>query len=126
MICKYCEIGSYFGTCLCTKENTVCPFMRRCSMEHKWLPLHGMDDCLVRKEGVKVGNLSKNEYIVSFVRNGKIYVDINGIMYKFSNPYDYEPKTIKLIKIDDVYYIEGFEPKKEKIKNKKDKHKNEG
>jgi hypothetical protein len=27
------------------------------------------------------------------------------------NPYDYEPKSVKVVEVNHEYYVEGFEPK---------------
>ena len=123
MICEYCEIGSYYGTCMCSRDGQICPFMRRCPYEKCWLPLDNMDVCRLRKEGVDMSHLKKGEYIVTFERGGKLYVDIDGMMHKFVNPFDDIPKVIEVVKVDGEYYIRGFEPQEEKKQTPKPKKK---
>ena len=111
MICPHCEIGSYFGTCTCKVAHTHCPFMRRCSIEHCWLPLDSMDACTRRNKEKEVGILMANEYKVEFESKGKLYININGQVKRIPNPFDYSPKKVELININNEWYIKGYEPK---------------
>ena len=111
MMCPHCEIGSYFGTCTCKVANTHCPFMRRCNMEHKWLPLDSMNTCTRRTRANEVSRLMANEYRVEFESKGKLYVNINGQMKRIPNPFDHTPKAVELVEVDRQWYIKGYEPK---------------
>lgn len=112
MSCKYCLVGDYFGMCTCSITNTQCPFMRRCSIERRWLPLGGMDGCTLQNKRKVKAMLGANEYAVQFERNGKLYIERNGGMIKIANPFDHIPDTIELVQIENELYIKGFEPKK--------------
>lgn len=111
MICPYCEIGSYFGTCTCKVANTHCPFMRRCNMEHKWLPLNSMDGCTRRTREKEVSTLMGNEHRVEFESKGKLYININGQMKRIPNPFDHSPKVVELVEVGGEWYVKGYEPK---------------
>lgn len=111
MICPHCEIGSYFGTCTCKVAHTHCPFMRRCNMEHKWLPLDSMNSCTRRIKEKEVSTLMANEYRVEFESKGKLYININGQIKRILNPFDYSPQKVELVNIDNEWYIKGYEPK---------------
>lgn len=111
MICPHCEIGSYFGTCTCKVANIHCPFMRRCNMEHKWLPLDSMNTCARRTKANEVSRLMANEHRVEFESKGKLYININGQMKRIPNPFDHTPKAVELVEVDGQWYIKGYEPK---------------
>ena len=70
-----------------------------------------------------MSHLKKGEYIVTFERGGKLYVDIDGMMHKFVNPFDDIPKVIEIVKVDGEYYIRGFETQEEKKQTPKPKKK---
>lgn len=112
MICPYCEIGSYFGMCTCkVVANSPCPFMRRCNVEHRWLPLESMNSCTRRAKEKEVSTLMANEHRVEFESKGKLYININGQMKRIPNPFDYIPKAVELVEVDGQWYIKGYEPK---------------
>ena len=114
MLCEYCDIGDYLGMCSCTISSSQCPFMRRCSIERKWLPLDGMDVCTLRESRKVEVMLGANEYKVQFERNGKLYIEYNDYVIKMRNPFDVIPEKVELIQVENELYIKGFEPKVEK------------
>ena len=126
MICEYCEIGDYFGTCRCAKENSICPFMRRCNVEKRWLPLNTMDGCRIRTEVEKV-DMVDGKYNVLFEKNGQLYVDVDDNVVKVNNPFEAMPRTVNVNAVDGVYYVAGYEPKPraEKKNTKKKNRKKE-
>ena len=119
-MCEYCEKGSYYGFCICIKSDDICPFMRRCNIEHEWLPIDLMDTCSLRKPK-EVIELNKNEYKVRFEKDGYLYIEMGDIVIQKRNPYDYVPNKVEMVKIDNELYFKGFEPKesKEQTKSKK-------
>ncbi len=92
-MCEYCEIGSYFGLCTCMKSHEVCPFMRRCNVEHKWLPINSMDVCTLRQPERSIV-LKNNEYKVRFEKDGDLDI----------------PEKVTLIEVNGELYFEGFVP----------------
>ena len=130
MICEYCQVGDYFGFCMCSKTNEICPFMRRCSLERKWLPLESMNRCILQKEEKSMAELKQGEYPVLFESKGLLYVEYNDNVFKFANPFDEVPKSVELVRVENELYIKGYEPKvepkvekKEEVKGKKKKDK---
>lgn len=116
--CEYCKVGKYTENCICKKEQDVCPFVRRCTTNLIWLPLNAMDKCnrrfvptQKRKEDIV---LKDGEYRVEYIKHGKLYINVNGNLIRMINPYDYEPKKVKLVNIEGTMYIEDFTPKTEK------------
>lgn len=123
-LCEYCQIGSYTGYCTCLKTMDICPLVRRCSERRTWLPLESMGQCVKRqvtvnrKEDIE---LKAGEYLVEYVQNGKLYVNVDGGLIRILNPYDHEPQKVKLAKVDGKIYIDEFAPKKDKVvKNDKE------
>lgn len=110
MLCEYCKIGEYEGFCYCNKTNNLCPFVRRCVTEHRWKPLDSMDKCKERKDEVIV---PKGMNRVRFELYGELYVEVGDFVYAIKNPYDYTPDFVKIVKVNGVWYIEGFEPKQQ-------------
>lgn len=121
-MCEYCEKGSYYGVCTCTKSQDMCPFMRRCSMEHEWLSLNGMNTCTLRKPERSI-ELKENEYRVRFEKDGDLYIEIEDYVIQKKNPFDYIPEKVEMVRIDNEMYFKGFEPKEEKKPTKKNKTK---
>lgn len=67
-----------------------------------------MDKCKERKDEVIV---PKGMNRVRFELYGELYVEVGDFVYAIKNPYDYTPDFVKIVKVDGVWYIEGFEPK---------------
>lgn len=111
MICEYCIVGDYFGFCQCEKSHNICPCMRRCSLERKWLPLATMGTCNIRLGNNTMLELRKDEYKVLFESKGMLYVEYGDNVFKFTNPFDDVPKKVQLVRVDNELYIKGFEPK---------------
>lgn len=111
-MCEYCEKGSYFGFCTCTKSHETCPFMRRCNVEHDWLPIDAMDRCTLRRPERRI-ELKQGEYKVRFEKNGDLYIEIEDYVIQKKNPFDHIPEKVEMVKIDNEMYFKGFEPKKE-------------
>lgn len=55
-----------------------------------------------------------NEHIVEFESKGKLYINIGGQIERISNPFDYTPKKVEIIFVDNKPYIKGYEPKVQK------------
>lgn len=123
MLCEYCVVVAYTQPCTCSKDGSICPFVRRCNIAHKWLPLGGMSTCSLKNsqsQNKEVLNLKKGEYKVAYVQKNKLYIDMNGNLIRMMNPYDYEPKTVELVKIDNELYIKEFAPQNKKTTLKKE------
>lgn len=110
MFCKYCRVGDYSAICTCEKDGQICPFVRRCTNEHRWKPLPSMEKCKARKDEVIV---PKGLNKVRFELHGELYVEIGDFVYTIKNPYDHTPEFVKVKQVDGVWYIDGFEPKQE-------------
>lgn len=116
-MCSYCEKGNYYGFCTCIKSGEICPFMRRCNIEHDWLPIDTMDKCTLR-EPERVIELKSGEYLVRFEKDGNLYIEVGDYVIYKKNPYDYVPEKVEMVQIDNEMYFKGFEPKEEKAKEK--------
>ena len=107
MFCEYCDVGDFSGICMCNKTHQICPFVRRCTNEHCWKPLQSMEKCKERKGEVIV---PKGFNKVRFELHGYLYVEVGDFVYTIKNPYDYTPEFVKIKQVDNVWYIDGFEP----------------
>lgn len=116
-MCEYCEKGEYYGFCTCIKSGEICPFMRRCNIEHTWLPIGSMNSCTLRQPKGVV-ELKDGEYIVRFEKNGSLYIEVDDYVICKKNPYDYVPTKVQMVKVDNEMYFKGFEPKVEKTEPK--------
>lgn len=113
--CPYCKVDSYESYCICSKTGNICVFVRRKPCIMQWSPLESMVNCKLRQEEVV---MSDNEKKVRFVKNNKLFVEVDDFAIEVLNPYDYEPNVVELVEVDGVYYVKGFEPKKETKKTK--------
>lgn len=112
--CEDCEIGTYFSYCYCKKTKELCPFVRKCSNEHRWKPLDSMERCTLRRKDDCI-TLRKGEYKVSIVSKGYLFVKVDdNTTIKIRNPFDSAPDKVELVKVGAEYYIKGYEPKIEK------------
>lgn len=118
--CENCEIGTYFSYCHCKKTKELCPFVRKCSNEHRWKPLDSMEKCTLRRKDDFV-QLRKGEYKVSIASKGYLFVKVDdNTTIKIRNPFDSAPEKVELVKVGAEYYIKGYEPRVEKsFKTKK-------
>lgn len=118
--CENCEIGTYFSYCHCKKTKELCPFVRKCSNEHRWKPLDSMEKCTLRRKDDFV-QLRKGEYKVSIASKGYLFVKVDdNTTIKIRNPFDSAPEKVELVKVGAEYYIKGYEPRAEKgFKTKK-------
>lgn len=121
-MCEYCEKGSYHGFCTCLKSGDICPFMRRCGIEHTWLPIDSMNSCSLRQPE-RVIELKNGEYKVRFEKGGDLYIEVGDIVIQKANPYDYIPEKVELVRVDNEMYFKGFEPKEKKETVEKPKKK---
>lgn len=113
--CPYCKVDSYESYCICSKTGNICVFVRRKPCIMQWSPLESMVNCKLRQEEVVMFD---NEKKVRFVKNNKLFVEVDDFVIEVLNPYDYEPNVVELVEVDGVYYVKGFEPKKETKKTK--------
>jgi hypothetical protein len=88
-------------------------------MERRWKALPEMENCLLMKEKMGVRELKQNEYKVLFESNGKLYVEVEDVVHKIDNPFDYMPQGVEIEMVGGRAYIKGYEPKKKNKKSKK-------
>ena len=118
MFCEYCNVGDFSGVCMCNKTHQICPFVRRCTNEHRWKPLQSMENCKERKGEVIV---PKGFNKVRFELHGELYVEVGDLVYTIKNPYDYTPEFVKIKQVDGKWYVDGFEPQEVASSKKKKK-----
>ena len=63
-----------------------------------------------------------NSNKVRFIKNNKLFVEVNDFVVEIANPFDYEPEYVALVNVDGEYFVKGYEPQKTIAKSyKKDK-----
>lgn len=122
IFCEYCQVGDYYSSCYCKKtRGELCPFVRRCTHENRWKPLEGMETCTLKQNKIEeVIELNQGEYKVVSGDTNKLYIEYaEGSQIRLQNPYDYIPKKVELVEVENTLYIKGFEPVTEKIVSKR-------
>ena len=115
MMCPYCKVGNWMDTCVCTKLNSNCMFMYRCTFEHRWLPIPEMDNCVLMRESMEEKKMKPNENKVRFESKGMLYVEYGDNVIKVPNPFGNDiPAGVELVEVNNEYYVKGYEPKVEK------------
>lgn len=123
-MCPYCEVGSYLGFCNCLASGQYsCMFVYRCTAEHRWKALPEMENCLLMKEKMGVRDLKPTEHKVRFESGGKLYVEVDDMVYKIDNPFDHTPQGVEIERVDGHVYVKGYAPKVEPLKEKPHKTK---
>ena len=90
----------------CLSTNNSCPYVFFCTKENRWKPLKSMpENCRQAKRNTPLKEIPKGAYIVEFVRHGYLYVNIEGNLYKFVNPFNYEPEFVKMEKEEGKWTI---------------------
>ena len=76
-----------------------------------------METCTLRQNKVEeVIELNQGEYKVVSGDINKLYIEYTeNSQIRLQNPYDYIPKKVELVEVENTLYIKGFEPVTEKI-----------
>lgn len=111
--CEYCKVGAYSSYCTCKITGEICPFVRKFPCIQQWKPLDAMNNCKIRKDE---NMIPTGENKVRFVKNGKLFVEIEEFVVEILNPFDYDPQTVAVVNVDGEYYVKGYEPKKKATK----------
>ena len=79
------------------------------------------------KEKMGVRDLKPTEHKVRFESGGKLYVEVDDMVYKIDNPFDHTPQGVEIERVDGHVYVKGYaskvEPPKEKPHKTKSKKK---
>ena len=86
----------YVNGNICQVTNTVCPYMSYCSKIKGYKPLRSMPNNCPQKIKAKIP-VGYNRVIQE--RKGKLYIDVEGQAVIVSNPFDYTPSYVKVIKL---------------------------
>lgn len=103
----------------CTKTSEICTLVKFCNTLNKII---STDNYKICKEYDKM-KIPSGKNKVRFEKNGKLIVELynkNGeteSCIEVINPFEEFPQFVELIKIKDIYYVKGYEPKTV-IKNK--------
>lgn len=80
-----------------------------------------METCALKHNKIEeVIELNQGEYKVVSGDTNKLYIEYaKNSQIRLQNPYDYIPKKVELVEVENTLYIKGFEPVTEKIASKK-------
>ena len=107
MSCKYRVDGNK-----CQVTNGVCVVVYWCSKVSAYKELSNAKD-ICRHLRMAEDIVVPDGYIkVEFVRHGKLYMNIDGIIRSYENPFDYIPQYVKVKKTKNGYKFEEYKEKK--------------
>jgi hypothetical protein len=80
-----------------------------------------METCTLKQNKIEeVIELNQGEYKVVSGDTNKLYIEYaENSQIRLQNPYDYIPKKVELVEVENTLYIKGFEPVTEKIVSKR-------
>lgn len=117
--CKYSYKGLDSNYLYCNISHSICPLVRYCSDVDSVISIDNYNiSCKYYKNEEEKFLQKEGNNKVRFIKSGLLYTELNdqiNQIVKVENPYDYEPKYIDLIKVNNNYYVKGFEPQEPKI-----------
>ena len=109
----------------CTITNQMCHCQYRCNQISNWRNYDNLENrCNIYKHEGDKEYMTQGQYKVLYEKRGMLYVELDyNTSITVSNPYGTEiPKGVDLIKVEDIYYVKGYEPKVDiKIETKTEK-----
>lgn len=128
MICKYSKRSTEkdnFGwnKLYCTVTSQMCNCQYRCEKISNWRNYDNLENrCNIYKHEGDKEYMTQGQYKVLYEKRGRLCVELSydtSIMINNPYPLDKIPKGVDLVKIKDIYYVKGFEPKKVESKTAK-------
>ena len=124
MLCKYSiedikldNLG--WNKRICTILNEICPFQYKCNQINNWRNYDNLEKkCTIYNKEREKEYMKQGKYKVLYENRGKLYIELNSeTSIVVPNPFDKEdiPKGVDLVKVDNEYFVDGFEPKKKEM-----------
>lgn len=98
-----CENVILNNRCKITQQ--ICPFMYFCERTQIWRANNYMPKNCKVKETQNNAVKHKGKYRVINYRKDFLYVEINDVVYKLKNPFDFVPDYVDVLKRNGVYII---------------------
>ena len=104
---------------ICTILNEICPFQYKCNQINNWRNYDNLEKkCTIYNKEREKEYMKQGKYKVLYENRGKLYIELDSeTSIVVPNPFDKEdiPKGVDLVKVDNEYFVDGFEPKKKEM-----------
>ena len=123
MFCKYSiediELDNLgWNKRICTILNEICPFQYKCNQINNWRNYDNLEKkCTIYNKEREKEYMKQGKYKVLYENRGKLYIELDSeTSIVVPNPFKEDiPKGVDLVKVNDEYFVEGFEPKKKEM-----------
>lgn len=102
---------------ICTILNEICPFQYKCNQINNWRNYDNLEKkCTIYKKEREKEYMKQGKYKVLYENRGKLYIELDSeTSIVVNNPFGKDiPKGVDLIKVDNEYFVDGFEPKEKR------------
>ena len=103
---------------ICTILNEICPFQYKCNQINNWRNYDSLEKkCTIYNKEREKEYMKQGKYKVLYENRGKLYIELDSeTSIVVPNPFKEDiPKGVDLVKVDNEYFVEGFEPKKKEM-----------
>ena len=104
---------------ICTILNEICPFQYKCNQINNWRNYDNLEKkCTIYNKEREKEYMKQGKYKVLYENRGKLYIELDSeTSIVVPNPFDKDdiPKGVDLVKVDNEYFVDGFEPKKKEM-----------
>ena len=123
MFCKYSiediELDNLgWNKRICTILNEICPFQYKCNQINNWRNYDNLEKkCTIYNKEREKEYMKQGKYKVLYENRGKLYIELDSeTSIVVPNPFKEDiPLGVDLVKVNDEYFVEGFEPKKKEM-----------
>lgn len=103
---------------ICTILNEICPFQYKCNQINNWRNYDNLEKkCTIYNKEREKEYMKQGKYKVLYENRGKLYIELNSeTSIVIPNPFNEDiPLGVDLVKIDNEYFVDGFEPNKKEM-----------
>lgn len=103
---------------ICTILNEICPFQYKCNQINNWRNYDSLEKkCTIYSKEREKEYMKQGKYKVLYENRGKLYIELDSeTSIVVPNPFKEDiPKGVDLVKVDNEYFVDGFEPKKKEM-----------
>ena len=103
---------------ICTILNEICPFQYKCNQINNWRNYDNLEKkCTIYNKEREKEYMKQGKYKVLYENRGKLYIELNSeTSIVVPNPFKEDiPLGVDLVKVDNEYFVDGFEPKKKEM-----------
>lgn len=103
---------------ICTILNEICPFQYKCNQINNWRNYDNLEKkCTIYNKEREKEYMKQGKYKVLYENRGKLYIELDSeTSIVVPNPFKEDiPLGVDLVKVDNEYFVDGFEPKKKEM-----------